>query len=202
MYTYIKIEIPSHYFIIDEELTVGCFNVGDTLEDYNNGKFVLLNEQQVQFHLDNPDASVEEVYNMAINKPSEHEVDELSDLQLLYNYYNHAKMHPCVVNTVNGEEELEITENYTNSVSKTVTAKKTILDTNKCIWYIGGQRLNMTAQEMDVLLSQIYIYYNDCDVAYQDMVNSINKEKIMFDATECEKLFPQRINLNVDKYGA
>lgn len=202
MYTYIKIEIPSHYFIIDEELTRDCFNVGDTLEDYNNGKFVLLNEQQVQFHVDNPDASVEEVYNMSINKPSEQVQEVPSDLQLLSDYYNRAKTHPCVINTAEGEEELEITENYANSVNKTVTAKKTISDANKCIWYIGGQRLNMTAQEMDVLLSQIYIYYNDCDVAYQDMLNTINKEKITFDAAKCEELFPQRINLNVEKYGA
>lgn len=45
--------------------------VGTTWEDYKNGMWVMLSEEQLQFRADNPSASVQEVFNMALTPPYE-----------------------------------------------------------------------------------------------------------------------------------
>lgn len=42
------------------------YKVGATLEDYDNGAFLLLSDEQLAFHEANPDASPVEVWNMEI----------------------------------------------------------------------------------------------------------------------------------------
>lgn len=43
------------------------FNIGKTFDDYLNGQFVLLNDQQVAFRNSHPDASFREVWNMKLD---------------------------------------------------------------------------------------------------------------------------------------
>ena len=49
------------------------YNVGTTLEDYDNGTFLLLNDDQIAFHEANPDASPLQVWNMEIPSTPEPE---------------------------------------------------------------------------------------------------------------------------------
>lgn len=68
MYTYIKYELKGYYFEIPSLLDNENFNVGETLEDFINGKFVLLNDEQLNFKTEHPEATVEEVFNMKLNE--------------------------------------------------------------------------------------------------------------------------------------
>ena len=49
-------------FELDEK-----YNVGSSYEDYQNGKFVKLSEEQISFMESNPTASISEVWNMKMN---------------------------------------------------------------------------------------------------------------------------------------
>lgn len=53
-------------FYFSEVLLGYSYNVGTTLEDYDNGAFLLLNDDQVAFHWEFPDATPLEVWNMEI----------------------------------------------------------------------------------------------------------------------------------------
>lgn len=69
MLTYINKDIIGNYF--DSEVAIETIDgyqesVGDNWEDFLNGKFILLNDEQLQFRVDNPDASVKEVFDMEI----------------------------------------------------------------------------------------------------------------------------------------
>lgn len=53
-------------FLEQEEALNDSYNIGTTLADYENGYFLLLNDEQVAFHEANPEASPVEVWNMEI----------------------------------------------------------------------------------------------------------------------------------------
>lgn len=69
MITYINKNVPGYYITLENKLNRALHNnVGSIYEHYLNGWFVELSEEQVKFHEDNPDASVEEVINMELKE--------------------------------------------------------------------------------------------------------------------------------------
>lgn len=60
-------------FYFSEVLLGDTYNVGTTLEDYDNGAFLLLNDDQIAFHEANPDATPLQVWNMEIPSSPEPE---------------------------------------------------------------------------------------------------------------------------------
>lgn len=72
MYTYIKKDVIGNYLTVDVLLdTIDGYQdaVGNDWKDYMEGKFILLSFEQLQFRDNNPEATVEEVFNMKINEP-------------------------------------------------------------------------------------------------------------------------------------
>ena len=60
---YIKKQLGFYF----SEVQLGdTYNVGTTLEDYDNGAFLLLSDEQIAFHEAHPNASPVEVWNMEI----------------------------------------------------------------------------------------------------------------------------------------
>lgn len=77
MYTYVKYDVPGNFFELEEKLTEDLYsNIGTTWEDFINNKYVLLTDEMVQFHIDNPEADVYEVLNRKLNEKKEEEVTE------------------------------------------------------------------------------------------------------------------------------
>ncbi|MDR1644228.1 MAG: hypothetical protein LBS05_00160 [Tannerellaceae bacterium] len=65
-YTYIQKDAIGVYVEFDFELDRESNFIGTTFEDYKAGAWVLLSEEQIAFRESNPDASVEEVFNMRL----------------------------------------------------------------------------------------------------------------------------------------
>ena len=61
---YVNKAIPGSFIDYNEELDQDYWEgkIGYTYEDYENNKWVLLTEEQANFHLQNPEASVKEVF--------------------------------------------------------------------------------------------------------------------------------------------
>lgn len=68
MITYIKFDVLKHYVELSEELNKNLYNIGKTWADYLLNKWVKLSDEQVQFRVDNPSASVKEVFEMKIEE--------------------------------------------------------------------------------------------------------------------------------------
>lgn len=68
-------------FYFSEVLLGDSYNVGTTLEDYDNGAFLLLSDEQIAFHEANPNASPLQVWNMEI--PSFPEPEPVPELDAL-----------------------------------------------------------------------------------------------------------------------
>ena len=77
-FVYIKKSIAGHFVDFAEPLKAEEYNnLGETLEDYNQNKWVLLNNSQVEFLENNPNASVYEVWNMQLDPAPV--IDELAE---------------------------------------------------------------------------------------------------------------------------
>lgn len=69
MITYVRNNIEGFYAEFPQEIDTAYWQgkIGTTYEDFVDGKWVRLSEQQAQFHIDNPDASVREVIAMQLD---------------------------------------------------------------------------------------------------------------------------------------
>ena len=74
---YINKTASGFYVELNSELDPESNLVGTTWDEYLNGYWILLTEDQVSFRKENPDASVKEVFDMKLIEPVKPEVDEL-----------------------------------------------------------------------------------------------------------------------------
>lgn len=74
---YINKTASDFYVELDSVLDPESNLIGSTWEDYMNGCWILLSEEQISFRENNPNASVEEVFDMKLIEPVKPEVDEL-----------------------------------------------------------------------------------------------------------------------------
>ena len=66
-FTYIKLDINGCYIDFDEMLDPNLYdNLGDSYEDFLDNKWVLLSDEQVEFHVENPKTSIKEVWDMQL----------------------------------------------------------------------------------------------------------------------------------------
>lgn len=63
---YINKDAETIYVELDAPLDQDNNQIGSTWEDYIDGAWLLLNDEQVAFHDANPDASIEEIFNMQL----------------------------------------------------------------------------------------------------------------------------------------
>ena len=93
-YNYLHKEAKGFYMQLDFELDPSIYPIGSTFEDYRGGAYVALDDAQMQFHADHPEADVEEVINMQIREPEQPTPEEqfktLKDekLHAMYDYFN------------------------------------------------------------------------------------------------------------------
>lgn len=68
MVTYIKHNVEGNYVSFPHRLSNTQYtNIGNTWQDFLNGYWVELNNRQLKFRADNPNASVKEVYDTRLN---------------------------------------------------------------------------------------------------------------------------------------
>lgn len=97
MFNYIY---QNQFVTSDEELTSPDYAVGNSLEDYIAGKYVILSEEQVTYMNEHPNASPEEVWEM---HPLDHVIHVETPQDRMFKYfeeehnlvYINNEVHPC-----------------------------------------------------------------------------------------------------------
>lgn len=82
MKTYLINSVKGSYWTGDYDLDPLMYDMGTTYSDYLEGKIIELSDEQLQFHIDNPKASVREVIIMTLDPepagPTEEELLEMA----------------------------------------------------------------------------------------------------------------------------
>lgn len=174
MVTYIKKNIPSNYITLEKELDKSLHNdVGTTYEAYLNNWWVLLNAEQVKFHKDNPNASIEEVINMELKVVPV--VDPLISaknkvLSEIRRYDTSDKVNNFIINDViNAWFSVQERLNYKQSVEAAKLLGEETLD-----FLVNGMPFSVTVVQAEYILAQIQRYADKCYMVTEQHKATVN----------------------------
>lgn len=140
------------------------FKTGITLEDYNNGAYLLLNSEQEKFYTDHLNATQTECWNMELAIEDEQQVDidpiETAKRQKLWLIDNYDKSVDVNAFTVNGVTEWlspDIRSNYKNSIEAAE-----LLGEENITFIVAGIKATLSLQEARIMLAKIQRYADNC----------------------------------------
>ena len=174
MITYIKKNINGNYVTLDNELDSASHNdIGTTYEHYLNNWWVRLNDEQVKFHQDNPNASIEEVINMELTPVPQ--VDELVEakkrkLTQIVNYDRSYKVNNFIINDyINAWFTVQERLNYKQSVEAAKLLGEETLD-----FLVNGMPFTVSVTSAEYMLAQIQRYADKCYMVTEQHKYNVN----------------------------
>lgn len=162
MYTYVKRNIPRHYVTLENKLNPDLYsNIGSTYQDYLYNKYVLLTDEQVAFHNEYPEATVEEVFNLAINDNSEPartlEIAKKEMLQKIDSHDASDEVNGFLINGIKAWFTVQERNNYKASID---SAK--LLGIESLSFFVGDHLLTITPEMAEHMLAAIQLYADQC----------------------------------------
>lgn len=198
MVTYIKRSVPGYIFETEEVLSPELFdNIGQTYEDFLTGSFVLLNEAQVEFHKEHPEASVEEVWNMEIRPVPERTAEQArAEMLMKINEYDVSEN----VNdfTINGAIHAWFTPAERTNYSLSISAAK-LLAQDTLVFAVGENVLQVKTEDAEKMLAAIQLYADGCYMVTKQhqlaVANLTSVEEI--DSFDYTAGYPEKLNFNL-----
>lgn len=162
MYTYVKRNIPRHYVTLENKLNPNLYsNIGSTYQDYLYNKYVLLTDEQVAFHNEYPEATVEEVFNLVINDNSEPartlEIAKKEMLQKIDSHDASDEVNGFLINGIKAWFTVQERNNYKASID---SAK--LLGIESLSFFVGDHLLTITPEMAEHMLAAIQLYADQC----------------------------------------
>lgn len=161
MVTYIKKDIKGNYYEIAEALSSNLYNnLGETYQDFLSNKWVKLNNQQLAFKNEHPNASVKEVFEMTLTPKPEITIDSIkqSKIDEISIYDESENVNSFIVNdTITAWFTVEERLNYKQSIE---AAK--LMNVDKLSFFIGDIKLDITPELGEQMLAMIQLYADQC----------------------------------------
>lgn len=164
MVVYIKKSFPKKFVKLEQELDSNLYsNIGVTFTDYELGSWVKLSQQQTEFYLANPEASVEEVWNTKLKDSEEINIDLLEQAKqdaintiVLYDLSN-------AVNAfiLNGSIKTWFTVEQRLNYKQSVEAAK-LLGEDTLEFLVEGLSFSISITDAEYMLAQIQRYADKC----------------------------------------
>lgn len=168
-------------------------NFGETLEDYFNGKYVMLNAEQIAFLDANPAALPVEAFNMTIAAEAT-EFDKQLVIEAIENYDTSDSVNTFYVNgtPVWFSKETRTSLNNSISIEKEVGKETTVL-------WINGTPYTMTVEDAKQMLTDLELYAIAC---YNNTQNNIASVQAMTLKSELKNFditqgYPEKLNFNL-----
>lgn len=163
MVVYIKEGFLKQFVELEYELDSNLYsNIGITFADYESGMWVKLSESQKEFYLNNPNATVQEVWNTQLNS-EEAQVNDLDkakediirtiELYDLSNAVNAFILNNVIKTWFSVEQRL----NYKQSIESAKILKEDQLE-----FLIEGMVISISIDAAEYMLAQIQRYADKC----------------------------------------
>ena len=167
MKTYIRKSIKGYYVTFPEEIDSNYWagQIGSTLDEFYAGKWVLLSDEQVAFHVEYPHASISEVWNMKINEYIEPERTlEQAIQEKIYQieqYDNSDSVNSFTI--VLGDDSITawLTPNQRANYKNSVDAAK-LVGLEELHPVFNGMQLTLPTETAEMALAQIQLYADRC----------------------------------------
>lgn len=137
-YIYIKKSIAKHYVDFAEPLKAEEYsNLGETWQDYIDDKWVLLSDEQVAFHEANPNASIKEVFDMAIAPAYVPTVEDVkrSKLRAIEEYDKSENVNSFTI----GGQQMWLSVDERQQLATQISANEAIGRDSMTRWFNGAE---------------------------------------------------------------
>lgn len=201
MITYIKNNVEGYYITYPYELdeTYWEGKIGYTFEDFENGKWVALVDEQLQYKEEHPDATVEEVFKM---KPIDNH-RTIADAKNqkhweLDNYDSSENVNSFTVtsggNSITSWFTPEQRSNYKSSID---AAELTGIDTLQL--YIADTPVTISTSDAKMMLAQIQLYADRCYIVTKQHSLAIDNLDTVeaVDAYDFTAGYPEKLTFNL-----
>lgn len=178
-YTYIKLDISGYYIEFDEMFNPDLYNnLGDSYEDFLDNKWVLLSDEQVQFHVDHPEASVKEVWDMELTPIPPRTLEEAKSemINLITQYDTSDSVN--AFNVYDSEHDITFEGWFTpeerSNYKSSIDAAK-LLGVSALTFFIGEIELTVTPTQAEYMLAQIQLYADQCFIVTKEHKIAVDK---------------------------
>ena len=177
-FTYIKLDINGYYIDFEEMLDPNLYdNLGDTYEDFLNNEWVLLSDEQVAFHVENPTASVKEVWDMELTPvpPRTLEQAKAEMIQKINEYDSSDNVNAFNVHDTEHDVTFEgwLTPDERSNYRSSIDAAK-LLGLDTLSFFIGDLLLDVTPTQAEYMLAQIQLYADQCYIVTKQHKIDVN----------------------------
>lgn len=199
MFIYISKKVKNYYFTIEEELAPTAYEIGTTLADFYEGKWVLLSEEQTAFHEEHPNASVTEVWNMELIPTPVPHIRDIDDAkrekkEQIDNYDNSSDVNGFEVNGNTAWFTADERANYRASIE---SAK--LLNVSSISFYIGDTLLTLPTEQVELLLAQLQLYADQCFIVTKQHKANVDALETIEEVDNYDYMtgYPQKITITL-----
>lgn len=168
-------------------------NLGDTIEDYESGKYILLNEEQIKFSNEHPEATPIEVLNMTLsNQASQFSILALVDAITRYDLSDRIK---TVI--INGNSTW-YSKNDRVSLSYSLNIEKELGNNDTVLW-VNGTPYSVAIDTVLSMLKSIEEYAIQCNSVTHTKINEVKNFTTKTEVSEYDITsgYPQILNFNI-----
>lgn len=195
-YTYIKLDIRGYYIEFDEMFDPNLYNnLGDTYQDFLDNKWVLLSDEQVQFHIDNPTANVKEVWDMQLT-PTPPRTLEDAKYEMIHTIDEYDSSEAVNSFTL-GNQIMWLTVEERQQIATQISANEAAGRESMTRWFMG-QSFTFTLALWKQMLVAIEVYAGDAlnvTEAHKAAVMALETIEEV-DAFDYEDGYPEKINFD------
>ena len=199
MYTYIKQSVSGFYVELPEKLTSDLYsNLGKTYKDFEQDKWVLLSNKQVQFHKDNPDATIQEVWSMQLNKAPERTLGDAKHdkIKEIEEYDKSSEVNSFTINnSIHAWFTVQERLNYKQSIE---AAK--LLGVDKLTFFVGDTMLSVSTTKAEQMLAALQLYADQCFIVTKQhklAVETLDTIEAV-DSYDFTVGYPEQFNFNLE----
>lgn len=197
-YVYIKLSIAKHFVSFEQLLSSEEYNnLGETWADYVNNKWVLLSDTQVEFHENNPDASVKEVWDMELFPPHVRTLEEAKEekIEEIEMYDKSEAVNSFTI----GNLHMWLTVSERQQIATQISSNEAIGRETMTRWF-EGQEFTFPIATWKQMLVALEVYAGDAlnvTEAHKAAVNALeNVEDV--DGYNYATGYPEKLHFNVE----
>ena len=194
-YTYIKRDVNGYYIEFNDKFNPALYNnLGETYDDFIANKWVLLSDEQVEFHIANPNASVKEVWDMAVT-PTPARTLEKAKAEMIQKINAYDKSDEVNGFTINGNIGGWFTPTERSNYKSSIDAAK-LVGVTELSFFIGDMEMSVTPAQAEMMLAQIQLYADQCFIVtkqHKIAVEALDSIEAV-DSFEYTQGYPQKIN--------
>ena len=196
-YTYIGLSLIKKIVTFENPLPPEQYSLGETWEDYLDGKWVILSAEQEAFYFEHPDASVPEVWKMELNPPYVRTLEDAKrEMKFLIDEYDSSDhVNVFTINhTVKGWLTPAERTNYRASID---AAKLVGLETVS--FFVGDNLFTITPVAAEQMLAQIQLYADACYIVTKQHKIAVDAMEMIedVDSFDYHSGYPEVINFDV-----